>query len=324
MINKDFIKECRLYIGLPTTALPFKDMFLGSLAALIATLGVIYFSQLLLEYINVANHVPYNIFVLTSIAATSVLVFAVPHGALSQPWQVIGGHLVSAFVGVLCWKYFGDNLMVAAAMSVSLAILLMSYFRCIHPPGGATALGAVLGGEAIHHLGFTYILFPTLFNCIIVVLAAVILNYPFIWRRYPSHVYFKNSQVAQISPGDRENEVTIEDFMKSISEHGSYIDITDEGWVEIFENAKRHAELDHEHPTQVQLGLAYSNGKIGKKWQIREVLSIEDKNIVKFEIVAGNNASLFGQCTVKEFLQWAKFSVDKNTFGVWTRKPMDA
>lgn len=319
MINSNFIKECRLYIGLPTSALPLKDMFLGSLAALIATLAVIYFSQLFLEYINVAQHVSYNIYVLTSIAATSVLVFAVPHGALSQPWQVIGGHAFSALVGVLCWQYFGDNLMVAAAMSVSLAILVMSYFRCIHPPGGATALGAVLGGEAIHNLGFTYILIPTLLNCFIVVIGAILLNYPFHWRRYPSHFYFKNNLPSQISPGDRENEITIEDFMKSISEHGSYIDITDEGWVEIFENAKRHAELDHEHPTKAEPGFAYSNGKIGKKWQIRQILSVEGKNMVKFSIVAGLNSGLSGQCTVNEFLHWAKFNVNKNSFGVWAR-----
>ncbi|WP_077342969.1 HPP family protein [Pseudocolwellia agarivorans] len=318
MRNNSIVKECRLYLGLPTTKTPFKDIILGSLTSLIAIISVIYFSQLCLNYINVTEQVSYNTYVLISIAATSVLVFAIPHGALSQPWQVLAGNVVSALLGVLSWKYLGSNVIVAAAFAVALAILAMSYLRCIHPPGGATALGAVLGGDAIHELGFNYILVPTLLNSVIIILAGIILNYPFRWRRYPSHSYFKTHSEGKISPGDRENEITIEDFMKSISEHGSYIDITDEAWVEIFENAKRHAELDIEHPTEIAAGFAYSNGKIGNKWEIRQISAI-NKQSVKFTVLAGINSGSFGQCTVNEFVSWAKFEVDQNTFGVWAR-----
>ncbi len=313
------INEFKLYIGLPSVASPLKDISLAALTSLLSTLCVIYFSQLFLSYMNIAEHVSYNTYVVVSIAATSVLVFAVPHGALSQPWQVIGGHMFSAFIGVLCWKYLGNNLVLAAAFSVSLSIFVMSYFRCIHPPGGATALGAVLGGDAIHSLGFSYILVPTLLNCAIIIIAAIILNYPFHWRRYPSHSYFKANPVSKISPGDRENEITIEDFMKSVNDHGSFIDITNEGWIDIFENAKRHAEIDNEHPTVIEMGVSYSNGKLGKNWEIRHVNKIEEINIVRFTIAAGINIGLTSYCTLSEFLNWSKFEVDQNSYGVWTR-----
>src|SRR5690625_7242859 len=81
---------------------------------------------------------------LASMGATAVLLFAVPHGALSQPWAVVGGHVVSAIVGVTC-QLLIPNLFWAAALSVGVAVAAMYYLRCIHPPGGATALAAEIG-----------------------------------------------------------------------------------------------------------------------------------------------------------------------------------
>jgi CBS-domain-containing membrane protein len=116
--------------------------------------------------------------------ASAVLLFAVPHGALSQPWPVLGGHVISALIGVSCAKFIPLPLL-AAAFSVALAIGAMHYLNCIHPPGGATALSAVIGGDAIHQLGFQYVLTPVLLNTIIVLIVAILFNYPFHWRRYP-------------------------------------------------------------------------------------------------------------------------------------------
>ena len=119
-----------------------------------------------------------------SMGASAVLLFAVPHGPLSQPWAVLGGHLVSAVVGVACTKVIAQP-MLAAPVAVGLAIGTMHYLRCIHPPGGATALSAVVGGETVHQLGFHYVLTPVLLNATIILLVALLFNYPFPWRRYP-------------------------------------------------------------------------------------------------------------------------------------------
>ena len=59
----------------------------------------------------------------------------------------------------------------------------MNGLRCLHPPGGAAALYAVLGGETVHALGYGYAFSPVLLN--VVVLLAVAFNSPFAWRRYP-------------------------------------------------------------------------------------------------------------------------------------------
>ena len=92
---------------------------------------------------------------IASMGASAVLLFAVPHGPLSQPWALGGGQLISAFVGVSCYLFI-PSLYIAAAAAVGLSIIAMYYLRCIHPPGGATALTAVLGGTQVHALGFEY------------------------------------------------------------------------------------------------------------------------------------------------------------------------
>lgn len=120
-----------------------------------------------------------------SMGASAVLLFAVPHGPLSQPWPVFGGHLVSAIVGVACAQIFTQPLL-AAGFAVALAIGAMAYTRCIHPPGGATALTAVTGGEAVHSLGFQYVITPVMLNAITILLVAILFNYLFPWRRYPA------------------------------------------------------------------------------------------------------------------------------------------
>ena len=103
------------------------------------------------------------VYIVTSMGASAVLLFAVPHSSLGQLWNVIGGHLISAAIGVACYQWLPSNGIVAGA-SVGLVIGAMYYTRCIHPPGGATALAAVIGGQNIHALGYQYILTPIAIN----------------------------------------------------------------------------------------------------------------------------------------------------------------
>lgn len=123
-----------------------------------------------------------------SMGASAVLLFAVPHGPLSQPWPVLGGHIISALVGVTCARFIHDPLL-ASALAVGLAIGTMHYLNCIHPPGGATALSAVAGGEVVQQLGYQYVLTPVALNAVTILLIAIVFNYPFHWRRYPLSLY---------------------------------------------------------------------------------------------------------------------------------------
>ena len=139
--------------------------------------------------------------IIASMGASSVLLFAVPHGPLSQPWAVLGGHTLSAIIGVTCVLMISDKYM-AAAVAVGLSIGAMHYFRCIHPPGGATALTAVIGGGTVQTLGYQFVVTPVLINACIIIIVAIAINLPFPTRRYPLAL---NRYVENIKNGNRQD-----------------------------------------------------------------------------------------------------------------------
>lgn len=163
--------------------------------------------------------------VIASMGASAVLLFAVPHGQLSQPWPVLAGHVLSALIGVTCARWI-PHTWLAAACAVGLAIGAMHHLKCIHPPGGATALMTVLGGEKIHELGYWFVLCPVLLNALIIVGVAILFNYPFQWRRFPAALIPKK-KAAQAIPHDR-----VVEALRSVD---SFVDITEEDLVKIVE-----------------------------------------------------------------------------------------
>jgi CBS domain-containing membrane protein len=132
-----------------------------------------------------------GLFLVGSFGATAVLLYAVPHSELAQPRNVVGGHVLSAFVGVATYKLIGTHLGIAAALAVAVAIAVMLLTRTLHPPAGATALIAVLGPDTVHALGYRYPITPVLIGAVIMVAVAVVFNnlsgdeerhYPLTWH----------------------------------------------------------------------------------------------------------------------------------------------
>jgi CBS domain-containing membrane protein len=129
-----------------------------------------------------SEHAP---FIAAYMGAAAVLIFAAPHSPLSQPWPLLGGHVVSAFVGVTCRELIPDMLL-ASASAVALAILVMHALRCLHPPGGAAAMVAVVGGPDIHALGYWYVLAPVGLNALVLLGLALLINNAIPNRKYPA------------------------------------------------------------------------------------------------------------------------------------------
>ena len=122
-----------------------------------------------------------------SFGASAVLVYGAIKSPLAQPRNLIGGHVVSGLTGVACYNLFGNTIWVAAAMAVSLAIVVMLATKTLHPPGGATALIAVIGGAKIHNLGFLYALIPAGTGAVILLVIALLVNNLSKSRRYPEY-----------------------------------------------------------------------------------------------------------------------------------------
>lgn len=253
-------------------------------------------------------------FIVASMGASAVLLFAVPHGALSQPWALFGGHLISALIGVTVAHFLGASF-VASAFAVGLAVGAMYYLRCIHPPGGATALTAIIGGASVENLGYWFLLVPVLLNVVFIFVVAVVFNYGFRWRRYPAHLYYKGVSAEVQSSSTREFELTQEDLSAAIQKHDSFVDITEEGLTDLLELAKQHAEMNITHPSTIETGKYYSNGKLGRLWSVRNVLDAADEPIIPskdkviYKVVAGYQAYDTGICLRDEFRSWARFEV---------------
>ena len=120
-----------------------------------------------------------------SFGASAVLVFGAVRSPLAQPRNVIGGHVLSALVGVAAWKLLQADPWLAQAVAVATAIAAMHVTRTLHPPGGATALIAVIGSAEIHRLGFLYVLVPATVGPLILVAVGLLVNNIPASRRYP-------------------------------------------------------------------------------------------------------------------------------------------
>ena len=116
------------------------------------------------------------LFLVPSLGASAVLVFGAPLADFSQPRNLIGGHVLSAIVGVTVHLLWPQNMVWASAVTVSSAIFVMHFTRTRHPPGGATALIAVIGSEPIKSLGYWYVLSPILAGAVILLLIALFVN----------------------------------------------------------------------------------------------------------------------------------------------------
>ncbi|MBW8015872.1 MAG: HPP family protein [Planctomycetes bacterium] len=120
-----------------------------------------------------------------SFGASAVLIYGAIKSPFAQPRNFIGGHVLSAIVGVTCYKIFPSQMWLASSLAVATAIAVMHFTKTSHPPGGATSLIAVIGSAKIHSLGYLYALIPVGLGAVIMLVVALLVNNIPKNRRYP-------------------------------------------------------------------------------------------------------------------------------------------
>lgn len=146
--------------------------------AFLGIAAVAWVSQLFFEGIDLT-------LMISSFGSSAVLLYGAVRSPLAQPRNLIGGHVLSALVGVTCWKLLHQQLWLAEALAVAVSIAVMHATRTLHPPGGATALVAVIGSNDIHKLGYLFVLIPATLGPLILLLVALLVNNLSKTRRYP-------------------------------------------------------------------------------------------------------------------------------------------
>ena len=120
-----------------------------------------------------------------SFGASAVLIYGAIKSPLAQPRNLLGGHVISALIGVTAFKLLAPHLWLAAALAVATSIAVMHATRTLHPPGGATALIAVISGPNVTNLGYLYALIPVGAGALIMLAVALLVNNLAPQRRYP-------------------------------------------------------------------------------------------------------------------------------------------
>jgi CBS-domain-containing membrane protein len=120
-----------------------------------------------------------------SFGASAVLIYGASKSPLAQPRNLLGGHVISAIIGVTCFKILDPYLWLAAALAVATSIAVMHATKTLHPPGGATALIAVISGPKVANLGYLYALVPVGAGALVMLAVALLINNLAPQRRYP-------------------------------------------------------------------------------------------------------------------------------------------
>lgn len=220
------------------TDLSHKGILIAGLSAFIAIAFVTMISRQFLSGLSVP-------LLVASMGATAVILFAVPTSPMAKVWAVLGGHVISACIGVICYQHIPD-LVWAAAVAVFLSITLMLYLRCLHPPGGATAMAAIIGGQDVHSIGFQFVLAPVAFNVVAILLTALIFQW-LISLQYNKKVVENEGwweATTQVHPLHT-SYLNDDDLHIAMQTLDQYVDVNTEELSQIFNLAVAHAQTRH-------------------------------------------------------------------------------
>jgi CBS domain-containing membrane protein len=173
----------------------------------------------------------YQVFLAASMGASTILVIAVHHSPLSQPWAIVGGHLAGALSGLLVAAWVRDPVL-ACMLAMALTVLVQMSLRCLHAPGGGTALLPILGAAALRAEGFGFV-GVVLLNALVLVAVALVVNNLLPGRRYP--LAFAPRPPTPVQPVFRE-----EDLLAALRSMQGYIDVSPDDLERIYEHARAH------------------------------------------------------------------------------------
>ena len=278
--------------------LPFKDRVLCGLGALIGLAISSFISWHVLG--------GFNAWYIAPMGATSVLLFAVSASPLSQPWNLIIGNSIASIVGVSCAIFIAEPTL-AFSLAVALAIFLMMSTDSLHPPSGAVAITAVMGGDSVHQLGYAFILYPVLLNSILLLIVAVIYN-RMLGKKFP--------QVAQINIRSKDptptQKVTIQpqDIKDALADQTELLDISEYDLQKIILKAQENANARQVNDYLCQDIMSKDVIFLYAEDDIHKALDkFKQVNLMSLPVVNADN-ELVGTLALYEVVEWFKGSTD--------------
>jgi CBS domain-containing membrane protein len=257
-----------------------------------AALGILLVAVAAAFWLEGAPASQYNLLALALVAplgASAVLVFAVPSSPLAQPWSVLGGNTLSALVGIGCVKWVPDATL-AAALAVSLAIAVMFALRCLHPPGGASALLMVLIGCD----RFEFALSPVLIDSALLVVAGLLYNN--LTRRPWPHVHHP-------APASSASRFSSADLDAALAHYNQVLDVSRDDLQALLEQAE--AAAYQRKMGELRCADVMSSEPIAARQEmpLRDAWALMRKHKIKALPVIDRQRHLLGIVTVADFMQ---------------------
>lgn len=250
--------------------------------------------------------------------ASAVLLFGVPASPLAQPWSIIGGNLVSALVGVSCAQHINQPVWAAAA-AIALAISAMFALRCLHPPSGAVALTAVLGGPAVHAAGYGFVITPVALNSLLLLGAALVFN-NLTGRRYP-HAQQAESphphQTADPVPTARLG-FSAEDLQAALKQYDQVLDVSVDDLQALFHETEAQAFRRRFGQTRCEEVMSRDVLTAEFATELGEAWALMHRHAVQALPVINRAQRVIGIVTRADFLRHAEL-VDQGSIGVRLR-----
>lgn len=278
--------------------LPFKDRVLCGLGALIG----LAISSLISWHVLGG----FNAWYIAPMGASSVLLFAVPASPLAQPWNVVIGNTIAGVIGVSCALFIAEPTL-AFSLAVALTIFLMMSTDSLHPPSGAVAITAVMGGESIHQLGYAFVFYPVLLNSILLLIVAIIYN-RMLGKQFP--------QVAQINTRSKDptptQKVTIQpqDIKDALADQTELLDISEYDLQKIILKAQENANARQVGDYLCQDIMSKDVIFLHAEDDIHKALDkFKQVNLMSLPVVNVDN-ELVGTLALYEVVEWFKGSTD--------------
>jgi CBS domain-containing membrane protein len=224
---KTFLTSFKPHRSQTSLAEKLRSGLAGGIAILLLTLAL-----------HLLPQTAFPLLIVASMAASATLLYATPHSPLAQPWNLVGGHLVSALAGLACAALIPEPTLAAGA-AVGSAILLMELLSCLHPPSAATSLMMVLGNSQFHEMNWQWALAVVAVNVGISLVLALVINNALPGRRYPMQALPKQT------PPKPTPFISLEpaDIEAALRQMNSEIDVSEEDLAEIYKLALLQAQI---------------------------------------------------------------------------------
>jgi len=238
---------------------------------------------------------------LASMGASAVILFAMPHSPVAKPWPLVGGHFISAIIGILCARWIPE-LWLAAALAVGLSIFAMHWAGCLHPPGGASALIPVLGGESVKALGFQFLLTPMALN-VGVMLAMSLAYQRFLLSKPPSQT--QPPAPSNGKPFERLG-LQAEDIHAALADMDEFVDVGERELGEIYQLAQARAFRRNFGETSAAEVMTPKPFAVEFGTELEEAWSLMQRHRIKALPVIDRGRNVIGIVTQSDFFRHAR------------------